>query len=281
MAGSYPDVPGYRFAYDTDGTVLVSCATNLVGPITTYDNAFKSILNQNSASVPANLPTFGAYLIFIFPEPRTITGYFLNIAGAGPPNGIIQTSDDTTTGLDGTWTTQTNSYSFISNSSTSPTYRTSIEPVDWQDITAVRVATHNWGNHAIHFYGYIADTESPDRLRVVDTSDDDIAAQLDFGNIPQRSSVTKQFKVINNSTTQTADNITVSVAATAHSDASPTLVGQYQVSTDNVAFANSVNIGDLGPEESSGTLYLRNAVADTAQLGLWTARITASAAEWS
>ncbi|MCA9301597.1 hypothetical protein KC974_03510, partial [Candidatus Saccharibacteria bacterium] len=103
--------------------------------------------------------------------------------------------------------------------------------------------------------------------------------QLDFGNIPQRSNSTKQFKVVNNSSTQTATNITVSLDAPA--DASPSLIGQLQVSTDNIAYANAVNIGNLAPGASSGTLYIKDTIANNAQLSVWSARIIAHAVSWS
>lgn len=110
-------------------------------------------------------------------------------------------------------------------------------------------------------------------------SDDDIAAQFDFGNIRQRSNSTKQFKIVNNSSTKTANNITITMST--NPDASPSLIGQYQLSTDNVAFANAINIGNLNPGQSSGTLYLRDTIANNAQLSVWSMRLTASANTWS
>ncbi len=102
---------------------------------------------------------------------------------------------------------------------------------------------------------------------------------MDFGNMPQRSSATRQFKVTNNSSSKTANSVTVSLSP--NRVASPALVGQFEVSTDNIAFANAVNIGSLAPGVSSGTMYLRMKVASNAQLSAWSARIIAHAASWS
>ncbi len=284
MAGSYADVPGYRFAYDLDGTTAIKYPIGGGAPSTILSGDL-AMMNQDQLS-PG---TWGAYnpgdhqvVTWLFPEIRNISGYFMSVRSGYTPyvGRIMQTSADTTSGIDGTWTTVANPYQFINSDSVSlsPSYRSSIQTVNFAAIKALRFNVHQ---HVagLHLYGTIATTESPDRLRIVDTSNNDIAAQLDFGNIPQRASSTKQFKIINNSATLTANNITVSLNVI--SNASPSLIGQYQVSTDNVAFANAVNIGSLAPGASTGTMYVRDSVANNAQLSTWAARIIAHPTSWS
>lgn len=294
MAGSYPDVPGYRFVYDDDGTIGVLHQI-AGGPIVAINDTDMKRLNQDQAPVAPgggsawrfdSRPYLGGasnnYICFIFPEPRDITGYFFSTWSNAPAGGrLVQTSSDTTNGQDGTWTTQANPYVYINSESLplAPYTRTNIQAVSWDNVRAVRVAIHHV-TVAFHFYGTIATSESPDRLRIVDLSDDDITAQLDLGNITQRSSVTRQFKVINNSTTQTASNITVSLDTNMNSDATPSIIGQCQISTDNIAFANAVNIGSLAPGTSSGPMYIRMNAAANAQLGPWSAKIIARAVSW-
>ncbi len=288
MAGSFPDVPGYRFLTDIDGTLgLVYKQPS--GPIKTISQTHMSYFNREETHnggayrVDLSHSTYASgaktYAVFVFPEMRNITGYFI-YANPSIPN-TIETSTDTTNGQDGNWTTVEPSYSYVpahTIQQSSPLHRSDIQTVDWPNVKAVRIAFDN-NVYSVHLYGSIATTESPDRLRVVDLDGDDITAQLDFGNITQRSSVTKQFKVVNNSSTMTANNITVSLNAT--SDASPSIIGQYQISTDNVSYANAINIGNLAPGAESSPIWLRANILNNAQLGPWSARIIANPASWT
>lgn len=280
MAGSYSDVPGYRFAYDIDGTTGIRVNLGGGSPITLSGDDLTR-MNRNAGDIYGGLyPGSNQWITLIFPEIRTIKGYFLSVRYYNPSVGrIISTSLDTTSGVDGTWSELVNpyTYSVIDNSNVAPFYRSNVQTTANTSAKAIRFSVDDYIG-AFHVFGSIATTESPDRLRVVDTSNNDISAQLDFGNIPQRASVTKQFKVINNSATKTATDITVSLSTI--SDASPTIIGQFEVSTDNIGFANAVNIGDLAPGASSGTLYIRDSVASNAQLSVWSARIIAHPTGW-
>lgn len=278
MAGTYPDVPGYRFAYDKDGTTMVTYSQAGTGLITTRTATDMQRANQNQSG--ANFTSGNSWLALIFPEVRTVLGYYININHDLGPGRILQSSTDTTNGQDGTWSTIANPFIFDNGDSidVSPGYRSNIQPINAPNIIALRMGL-GYSIRAFHLYGSIATTESPDRLRIVDLSGDDIAAQFDFGDIRQRNNVTKQFKVINNSATKTANNITVTLDT--NPDASPTLIGQYQLSTDNTAFANAINIGTLAPGASSGALYVRDTISATAQLGPWAVRLIASANTWS
>lgn len=195
---------------------------------------------------------------------------------------LLQWSSDTTNGQDGTWATALASYNGIATLNKND-FRSQIQAMTVTSCTALRFNTltgsfSSTNMFNFHLYGAIDPAGSPNRLRIIDMSNADIAAQLDFGNIPQRNTATKQFKVLNNSASQTANNITVTLSAS--TDATPSIVGQFQVSTDNVAYANAVNIGNLAPGAST-TLYVRDAVASNAQLGSWTARIVAHPTSWT
>lgn len=283
MAGSYPDVPGYRFALHTDGTMAVTY--RVTGGIAhTINNAGMTTLAREhhlarSGELSPSSLTGGEnnYLVFIFPEFRSISGYFVSkLLGSSD---LMESSIDTTNGQDGTWTTHSDYIAWNGyNLESAPNQRTAINTVNIPNIKAIRFSGRNHF-YLVHLYGSIDHSESPDRLRIVDLDGEDIAAQLDFGNIAQRSSVTRQFKVVNNSSTLTANNITVSLSTS--SDASPTIIGQYQVSTDNTSFANGINIGSLAPGAESGVLYVRANLLSNAQLGPWSARITAKPVSWS
>jgi len=287
MAGSYPDVPGYRFAYDLDGTAGFVFRS---GSLTNLTSANLAYLNNSPGGSFGDANIIGTagvrYFGFIFPELRSITGLWMMADRGQEQSGFVPTlhwSTDTTNGMDGVWTTGPSGFGtiFEPHQAISPYYRTDIATANLPSVRAVRFTASRdpYWVVACHLYGTIAATNSPDRLRVVDVDSNDIAAQLDYGNIAQRASATKQFKVINNSATQTANNITVSLGATI--DASPSIIGQYQISTDNVGFANAINIGTLAPGAESSTLYVRMNPAANAQLGPWSARIIAHPTSWS
>lgn len=280
MAGSYPDVPGYRFAYDMDGTSVVYWRTALSSYLSPNSSQLRTINDANPIVGWGGLGGDG-HLILLFPEIRSISGILLNYS-RNNPIGALQWSSDTSNGIDGAWTTIAAWTSPLVTSNNAD-LRNLITAVSVPAVTALRF--YNMGGYAgpailnLHIYGSIPTTSSPDRLRIVDISNNDIAAQLDFGDIRQRNNITKQFKVVNNSTTQTANNITVTFDVPY--DATPTLVGQYQLSTNNTTFANAINIGTLAPGASSATLYLRDTVSSSANLGLWSLRLVASANTWS
>jgi hypothetical protein len=279
MAGSYPDVPGYRFAYDVDGSLVTSNEGVTL--------ATASVRALNSESNTTNIT--GTDIVMIFPENRDISGIYVrrNSGTTAVATGVFW-SDDTVSGVDGTW----HSYGNILSSTThlKEGTRTDIRPVEITNAKALRLSINTW-LHRIHLYGSISTEQSPDRLRVIDLTNDsttsdgstatgsDISSQLDFGNVLQSGSITRQFKVLNNSTAKTASDITVGLNTI--SDAAPSIIGQYQVSSDNTAYANSINIGNLGPGEESQVLYIRMNVLSNAQLSTWNARIVAHAVSWS
>lgn len=280
MAGSYPDVPGYRFPYDQDGTIAIWY--NNPPPLLATPSELRGLNNDFPETSWGRAGTVPSHVCFLFPEKRNITGIILN-REATTNNLSLEWSNDTTSGLDGTWNVAIAPYTGIS-SVDKLRLRLDVTSLAITDCTAIRFAatfsiTQQRNLRNLHIYGSIASTESPDRLRIVDLTDDDIAAQLDFGNLAQRASATRQFKVINNSSSLAANNITVSLDAP--TDSSPSLIGQYQISTDNVAFANAVNIGTLAPGTESGTMYIRNNVAPNMPLSIWSARIIANAVSWS
>ncbi len=282
MAGSYPDAPAPRMAWDDDGSTFAFVEDT--GVITSLSSAQAKTVNDEFGSFDGNSSIFTAdsrsgYYAIIFPELRDITHYYLSFNNAGDAT-VFQKSANTTNGFDGTWTNIT--ATATSNSSgTSPGYRNSILTSSNTGVKGLRLRRTGPGNrqlYSMHIFGTIPAANSPDRLIVTDTSGSQIAAQLDFGDTARGTNQTKQFKVTNNSSTLTATSITISLQA--NTDASPTLIGQYQLSTDNSTFANSINIGSLAPSASSAALYIKDTVALNATLGLWAARIQASAASW-
>lgn len=283
MAGNYPDVPGLRMAYDRDGSV--GFYINPSNVITQLSTTNLQNLNDESDSTTysAGEPFSGSTHRFgiIFPELRDLVGYYIS---AGANNVFaMESSADTTNGFDGAWTTAVNP--FIEVSTTHPGDRSSIQTLSLTSKKAIRVTwtspqnTATW--KAWHLYGTISTGQSPDRLRIWHpTNDAEVTgAFFDFSEVARGTNQTKQFRVKNNSSTLTANSIALTLEA--RTDANPTLIGQFQLSTDNSTFASSINIGNLAPGAISSVLYIKDTAASNAALSLWDVRVNTVATSWT
>lgn len=278
MAGNYPDVPAPRMAFDRDG----SLGAVLAGGVVTPQDAswLQTLNNENEDSIGRP-----GYVIIIFPELRDIKGYFFAgyiIDDAFGDWGPIQTSVDTTTGLDGTWVTQESVPApGLGTWAVVPDYRTRIHTVDWPGVKAVRVYAYNGYDmqlRAWHLYGNVHAGETPDRLRLWHpTLDEEVGgAYFDWGNVPQNSTQTRPFRIKNNSSTLTAHGVIVGFDVL--TDAG---VPDVFTLSDGGAYGSSVTISSLAPGAISGTLSLKRTTPLTATLSIWVHRIVAQAASWS
>lgn len=299
MAGNYPDVPAPRIAYDRDGTVGVHLVTN-TGTVQQATLTDMQRMNDEDADYADNYAWYGNIggvqygMAFVFPQLMDISGYLVQAVIAGATLGGLQTSVDTTNGLDGTWVTVdpswTNSYGGISIE----IMRNNIVATAITQVKAVRLLT-NMGTggsrairfYAIHFYGAVSVGETPDRLRVwhptldqpLDDNSTASGAYFDWGNV-QRDTVPsdRQFRIKNDSLTLTANSVTISQQAP--TDTSPLVASQYTFS-DGGAFASSLNIGNLAPGVISSVISKRFSPPANAALSLWTSRTVIDAGSWS
>lgn len=280
MAGNYPDVPDHRIAYDRDGSIGFWYDTSQT--VNQYSQAYLQNLNDEDDSTTGRAgDANGMYREgVIFPEPRDIAGYFL-AASASPTN--LETSTDTTNGVDGTWTARGNP---VNGGNSKPGYRNAIQSVNWPGVKGIRwrhAASFGPDNYVRMFavYGSPSSGEAPDRLRIWHpTSDVEVAGyHFDFGDVPRAAVVSKTFRVKNPSATLTANDVTLSVEAL--SDTSPSNVSQYEFSDDGTNFSSTLNIGNLAPGATSGVITLRRTTNVNATLGIWTCRFVASAASYT
>lgn len=282
MAGSYPDAPGHRMAYDRDGSVVVS--VNKAGVSSELNSAQKRALNDEFGSTTdgggVSLPV-GGHLAVIFPEVRDLAAYFLSSYGSyGDPSGV-QVSTDTTDGTDGTWSAVALAFSVTP---VKPAYRQQITSVSASGIKGIRVTKSAVGNppsvYALHLYG-APSSSAGDRLELWHPTLDERlgASALDWGNVPRGSSADRTFRVKNVSTTLTASGITVSLEAL--TDTTPSVPGQHLLSYSGGAFAATAAVGNLAPGAISGVVALRRVVAANAGLGVWAARVIADATTWA
>jgi len=295
MAGTYADIPGTRFALDQDGTVLKYRNYTTSSAWTDVTGSTAEIQKVNTANyIDTGLGAFqSAQFAFAFPEARTINGAYIHGGSGG--NAVVSManlawdySTDTTDGTDGTWSSMTVTFANIAQHNTTsgvskPYYRSDIATLAINNVKGVRVRFdgQNFGSPrlcVLHLYG-TRPTASVDRLAFWHPSSDQAigVAALDFGDIAQGTSVTKQFRVKNLSSSLTANTITVQV-----SDLLPEYTGTgLQVSTDNVTYQNSVNIGNLSSGVISSTLYVRRTVPGAETTTQRQARLLANAASWS
>ncbi len=282
MAGNYMDAPATRLAYDRDGSVAVTITA--AGAITALGSTDIRALNDEDEGAPA-FPS-QARLAIVFSEPWDLTSIFVALSGGTPS---IETSKDTTTGVDGTWTTQVASGpSYLRD--VRPQYRIAsnltamISGTTSQGIRGIRLsfgANTTVSIKALHVYGELSSTATTDRLdfRQVGSDVQVVSTHFDWGNVPRASSADKTFRVKNLSSTKTAHG--VQVYPEALTPGVPSVPGMLMLSTDGITFTSSITLGDMAPGDISGTLYVRRVVPNNAQVSVWSARLVADAASWT
>lgn len=297
MAGVYTDIPGTRFALDQDGTILKWRDYTTSTTWADISASLSETQKVNTANyIDIATPSGNDFVQFVvaFPEARTISGIFLH-GGWSATNITTQSpaweySTDTTDGTDGTWAATTVTFTNYGqhdqgSDNPKPYYRSDIATLALSNVKGLRMRWNgaaNWSSNArifvLHIYGSRPNT-GVDRLDFWHpTTDQEIgAAALDFGDMTQGTSATRQFRLKNLSGTLTANTITVQV-----SDLLPEYSGTgVQLSTDNVTFQSSVSIGNLAPGVISSVLYVKRTVAATETTTQRQARLLANAASWS
>lgn len=287
MAGTYPDVPGRRMAYDRDGSVGFYIQG---GVVTTLTSAEIESMNDDDDSavysVFMNNPPVRQWGL-VFPELRDIAGYYIAArATAGDPSSL-QTSPNTTNGLDGTWTTVV--ASLPGDFSTDPVkMRQNIATASFNGVKGIRFtlgggdAADNVSFRAWHLYGSPSSGSAPNRLLFYDPAS---AAQVggayfDWGDIPRGSTVSRSFRIHNPSATLTANSVVVSMEAL--TDTSPSNTGQHEFSVDGgTTWAATAVLGNLAPGATSSVIILRRNTSASAVLSLWSTRMVASASSWT
>lgn len=272
MAGSFPDALDRRMAWDDDGTVLLFIPDGLAA--IEADASQRSLLNSESGT---NVNIVGnnnkkGYYCHIFPELRDVIGYFFT-RGDGGLYAELETSVDTTNGIDGTWVQQ------IANITetvlVSPDYRNSVESLTAIAVKGIRVYKSSLGAsneniRAIHIYGKIAVGQTPDRIIILDPNDADaeFTKVFDSGDVPRGQTQTFTIKLKNNSS-----SLTVNTISNTAEDLYLNAGDWYTFSQDNINFFASLAIGNLGPGATSGLIYVKQVIPGSETLGLQAGRI--------
>lgn len=278
MAGFYPDVPANRFAYHLDGTTVLlrDGSNNLYNMTSSAAN-----INDEDFATGYNVDSGKNGIIFMFPELRNVQGYLFSQStnSSWLSSLTLESSTDTTSGIDGTWTMVANPFQMLTNTLV-PQYRQSINAISANLVKALRFNfTEGSGTNEIrglHLYGSIPVTENPDRLIFWEpvNNNETPGPYFDWGDIPLSTAATKQFRIKNNSATLTANSIAVSAGPLTYTMA-------LQFSTDNVSFSSSINIGNLVPGATSSILYVKRTVPGGESLRVQAIVLSAVASSWT
>jgi hypothetical protein len=288
---NYPTPTSYRMAYDADGTQVFSKARTSGGAVAQLTAPQVASINgevaQTTLAINADTDISAgaaAQLSFVFPQRRDLIGVFvwaMTSNQGGTANCIVDTSQDTTNGIDGTWTAQTSQ--FVAESVMLPNYRTAIRGVSAPNVVGVRLRfslalQFSVLPGAVHLYGGFTNP-SFDRLAIWHPTLNQELTYQDFQDQTRGTTQTVQFRVRNMSSSLTANSVSVSTSVL--TDTTPTVASQITYSSDNSTYSSILNLGNLSPGTTSGVLYMRNSLLSTAAISLWAGRIRASAASFS
>jgi hypothetical protein len=276
MAGFFPDVPGTRFEYDRDGSVVVYQSG---GPVTASTGQMQEINDEDNTDAF----TLNSVVGIAWPEHRTVTGIYLAKGSGGLPGAItVDQSTNTTNGVDGTWTSLTSITPDVIASGSpiqiAERCRSAITLVTATGVTGLKFTydSFTYTQMTIHIYGNYSLTENPDRLILCDASGAVVTngAFFDFGDAPRSTTATKSFRIKNNSASFTANSIALSFQTLY--DASPSLSTQFQYSFDGGgSWVATGNIGNLAPGATSSTIQIRRNTLPGAAVGPWQSRVVA------
>lgn len=285
MAGSYPDTPSRRIAWDADGTVLLDRPDNNASPQVEISAQLMAELNDEDlvATGHAGLGHTNRTFTFIFPELREFDGIFIATpSGNGTVIEEVETSGDTTNGIDGSWATEIANYT--DQHQVTPQYRDEITAVAASNVRGIRCGTNTVGTgagsdvYAVHLYGEIAPGETPDRLLWIDEATGlEFTKPIDYGDIPRGGSEDVEVRLRNNSAALTATTIQYTAEALYLGSAA-----WYTFSLPGGAtFQNTQQVASLAPATSTGIITVRRITPGDETLGLHAARLYANVASWS
>lgn len=302
MAGSYPDAPGQRMAYDEDGTVMWkgdcgpgqtfgSLQTGTIAYIT--GNTLRYCNEEDTVSTYTGRSDSNYGYSWIFSEQRDIYGWNLWVTTGGSTAEAynIQLSPNSRDGITGSWTILDDYYPNPSwlLYAWDTWYRLGINAVAGLAATSFRFVV--WGGPLIggagtlwrcHIYGNISAGYTPNRLLFIDQDTGlEFTAPLDWGDVPRGVVLDHDIKVKNNSGTLTASTNQITFQ-----DISQTSDTWYTIKeTGGGAFGSSLSIASIaaGVTYPSGgnVITIRLTVADDETVGPQAARAKLTTGTWA
>lgn len=283
MAGSYPDAPSRRMAWDADGSVSFYWAVNGSDFSTEHGASDKVNMNgEDDSTAPSGVGSGSPdhWTAVLFPELREIDGAFAARVGGSSIQGLDH-SPDTTNGRDGTWTTEV--ADLTDYTSVPGNYRSGIVSMAASSKRGLRIRQNLAGTgsgagwRAIHIYGEIAAGQTPDRLLIIDeTTGLEYTAPRDYGDVPRGSSEDREWRIRNNSASLTANTIQYTAEALvrdANTWYTHTLPG-------GSTYQSTRQIASLAPATTTGVIVTRRVTPGTA-IDLYAARVYLNVDTWS
>lgn len=248
----YSALPDRRMPYDIDGT-LVYYGSVVGGANVAYTQGQLQELQDTDETVPgvAYQDTHRVWLFF--PEQREVTAiYIYSTNGA---YSLLQGSNDTTNGADGTWETASLPSGFpgpMTGEGGAFRWRDGIKPISF---TGPKKNVRISGPPAqaqpfiMHLYGEAASGAMSHDLIFInhdDTPGVEFTAPEDFGDQPLGTTVVRQFRIKNTSATETATNVNIQCNDS-----------DFVISEDGVNWVVTISGFSLGPGAESATFYVR------------------------
>lgn len=285
MAGWYADVPAPRMAVDKDGTQWIKY-TNAMVPTNLTAGEISAVCDWSTSGVD---PGSGGGIAMVFPEKRDLVAVTVSTSQSGGALNMsfqVETSVNTTNGIDGTWVAgPTVSDANARQPISGPYGRTGIVALAVNGIRGVRVkgiSGNSNGSQSIHVYGTVSGSQvGVDRLAFWHpTLDQELGgAYLDWGDVKRGTTETRTFRIKNLSATKTANSPRVAMEAL--TDTTPAVVGQHQISIDNATWVSQYTGANLAPGAITGLYYVRRTTPLTAVLSIWNMRLFAESTTWS
>lgn len=278
MAGNYPDLPDYRLAYDADGSRVFSVVS---GTPTEQSSSTKQNLNsENTTYANVNLSS-GNKVVWEFPYQMDVTYIWLRTSSS--VNVVIETSNDSTNGEDGTWSTAKSSFS-SPTAIPNPAWRLSANQlaISAANVRWLRIRATSGSATLSKMFLFGKPHGDTDRLAFWhETNDEPVPPNfLEWGDRPRNSSAPiKKFRIKNLSDTYTAT--AVRVAQQVLYDASVSVPGQHRLSqNEGLTWGAQQTVGDLEPGEISIVVWVQQNLTADAVLWLWAHRLFTEANTW-
>jgi hypothetical protein len=260
--GTYPAMPaGYMYDLSRDGSVVrgfndtskALSATLTSGQVAQLQSMDNPGLGSGiyTIATPDSIPS----LSIMFPVARTLTGAVLQCMSS-TGNIIFYGSNDTTNGIDGTWSALTTAITYTFGTLLEPRIRTPIALSGTYTAIKMQPNAQSGGGSSTRFYTIqIFGTTQPSGLVLWDPSSDVVlpSTALDYEDIyVGGGDVTTTFR-IKNTAAQTANNVVVSMDT-----ASDYGIIDTETTFDiGGGFQASINITSLAPGAISSVITMK------------------------
>lgn len=298
--GNYADPPARRLAYDTDGTRMMEVQG---ASVATWTLGQRQGLNDESVGAPfdGNATPLGSRPglvaeVFLFPSYRTISHLYINTGSRTDTVSSIQYSTDTTTGLDGTWTTVAWSNTGIQNDNAIGAFRAissggaGIKAWVATNVKAIRINTnYRDGNDSlrmVHIYGTRGTSDPTRNVGFVDATPARFVKDFDWGDLPWGHTykwksptlynMVSECYVKNFSATQQANTVVLSVEALTGAMPAATAM-----SLDDVTYSSPLALGNIAALAVVGPIFVRWAPPNPSSLGVFAERLKLAVTSWT